>query len=114
MATTPRKTDSETPTAKVEAPKNETPNLTRLPSVEPGPPADALADDAAVAATQKAVADKMQSEWDRGYRGTAVDPTPNENYTLAGVTNPDKHVPEEFKTRTGTIVYPAVHPDAAK
>lgn len=113
MATAPRKTD-EASTAKAESPKTESPNLTRLPSVEPGPPADALADDPAVAATQKAVADAIQVETERGYRGTAVDPTPNENYTLAGVTNPDKHVPEEFKTRTGTIVYPSVHPDATK
>jgi len=27
----------------------------------------------------------MDAEQEKGYRGTAVDPTPNENYTVAGV-----------------------------
>ncbi len=107
MATTPRKP------AEAEESKTETPAATRLTASE-GLPADALADDPAVAATQKAVAEKMRSEWDQGFRGTAPDPTPNENYTLAGVTNPDKHTPEEFKTQTGVVVYPSVHPDATK
>lgn len=114
MATTPSKTAPKAEEAKTEAPKTESPGGVRLASVEPGPAADALADDAAVAATQKVVAERMQSEWDAGVRGTPVDPTPNYNYTLAGVTNPNVHTPEEFKTRTGTIVYPTVHPDAAK
>lgn len=115
MATTPSKAKTEEPKAEQpEQSKTESPAGVRLASVEPGPPADALADNEAVAATQKAVAERMQSEWDAGVRGTPVDPTPNENYTLAGVTDPSKHVPEEFKTRTGTVVYPTVHPDAAK
>lgn len=108
MATTPSKTP-----AKAEESKTETPAATRLSASE-GLAADALADDAGVAATQKAVAEKLQTEWDQGFRGTAPDPTPNENYTLAGVTNPDKHTPEEFKTQTGVVVYPSVHPDATK
>lgn len=110
MATTPK-----TPAAKAEdTQKFETQTGVRLPSVQPGPAADALADDPAVAATQKAVAERMQSEWAAGVRGTPVDPTPNYNYTLAGVNDDSVHTPEEFKTRTGTIVYPSVHPDAAK
>jgi hypothetical protein len=30
---------------------------------------------------------KMDEEQEQGYRGTKVDPTPNENYTVAGVTS---------------------------
>lgn len=48
----------------------------------------------------------LNEEWDRGFRGTEADPTPNDHYSVAGVTDPDKHVPEEFKTRTGVAVYP--------
>jgi hypothetical protein len=48
----------------------------------------------------------MGEEWDKGYRGTEADPTPNHNYTVAGVTDPDVHVPEEFKTKTGVVVLP--------
>lgn len=107
MATTPRKS------AEAEESKTETPAATRLTASE-GLPADALADDSAVAATQKAVKAAMDRDTEQGFRGTAVDPTPNENYTLAGVTDPSKHTPEEFKTQTGVTVYPSVHPDAAK
>ena len=32
------------------------------------------------------VAEKMDVETEQGFRGTKVDPTPNENYTVAGVT----------------------------
>ena len=32
------------------------------------------------------VQDKMDVEQEQGFRGTPVDPTPNENYTVAGVT----------------------------
>lgn len=48
----------------------------------------------------------LKEEWEKGYRGIEADPTPNENYTLAGVTDPDKHVPEEFKVQTGKLVLP--------
>lgn len=74
--------------------------------VDNTPPADALADDKEVAEVQQAVKDRLDEENEKGYRGTAADPTPNENYTLAGVTDPNVHVPEEFKVRTGAIVYP--------
>lgn len=30
-------------------------------------------------------AEKLQAEQEQGFRGVAVDPTPNENYTVAGV-----------------------------
>ena len=46
--------------------------------------------------TDKA-ADQVQTavdqETEQGYRGLEVDPTPNENYTVAGVTS-DKPTPE--------------------
>lgn len=36
----------------------------------------------------RAQAQSMMDEWtEKGHRGTAVDPTPNENYTVAGVTS---------------------------
>lgn len=33
------------------------------------------------------VAEKLQAEQEQGYRGTKADPTPNEAYTVAGVTS---------------------------
>lgn len=36
---------------------------------------------------------KLDAEQERGFAGTVPDPTPNENYTVAGVTN-DKPTPE--------------------
>lgn len=39
------------------------------------------------------VAAKLQAEQEQGYRGVAVDPTPNENYSVAGVTE-GKPTPE--------------------
>lgn len=39
------------------------------------------------------VQDKMDEETAQGYSGTAIDPTPNENYTVAGVTK-GKPTPE--------------------
>lgn len=50
--------------------------------------------------------DALKEEWEKGYRGTEADPTPNHNYTLAGVVDPNVHVPEEFKVRTGDVVLP--------
>jgi hypothetical protein len=46
--------------------------------------ADAVKADAAVASGPQEVVDK---ETEQGFRGTEVDSTPNENYTLAGVTS---------------------------
>lgn len=48
----------------------------------------------------------LKEEWAQGFRGTEADPTPNDHYTVAGVTDPAKNVPEEFKTRTGQVVLP--------
>ena len=36
----------------------------------------------------------LEQEWERGYRGEVVDPTPNENYTVAGVTGEPAPTPE--------------------
>lgn len=33
------------------------------------------------------VAEKLQAEQEQGYRGTKADPTPNEAYTVSGVTS---------------------------
>jgi hypothetical protein len=37
--------------------------------------------------TAKDIDARMEQELDQGFRGTEVDPTPNENYTVAGVTS---------------------------
>jgi hypothetical protein len=66
------------------------------------PKADAPAPDVNVEPLHAA----LKEEWEKGYRGTEADPTPNEHYTVAGVTDPDKHVPEEFKVQTGKLVLP--------
>lgn len=34
-----------------------------------------------------AIKEKLDQEQAQGFRGTEVDPTPNENYTVAGVTS---------------------------
>lgn len=44
---------------------------------------DAIKADQSTAEVQKKVAE----ETERGFRGIEVDPTPNENYTVAGVTS---------------------------
>ncbi len=45
--------------------------------------ADAVAADTSVAQVQQ----RVDEENARGFRGVEVDPTPNENYTIAGVTS---------------------------
>lgn len=45
--------------------------------------ADAVAADASTAEVQA----KVDEDLARGFRGVEVDPTPNENYTIAGVTS---------------------------
>jgi hypothetical protein len=55
----------------------------------------------------QALHDAVKVEQEQGFRGTAADPTPNDHYTVAGVLDDSKRVPEEYKTQTGTIVYPA-------
>jgi hypothetical protein len=42
---------------------------------------------------EKQVAENLEQEVEDGFRGTKVDPTPNENYTLKGVTS-GKPTPE--------------------
>lgn len=41
--------------------------------------------DSAETEAGKAVEKQLQEEQDQGYRGSKVDPTPNEHYTVAGV-----------------------------
>jgi hypothetical protein len=43
----------------------------------------AASDDAGASNVQE----KMDADLEQGFRGTAVDPTPNEAYTVAGVTS---------------------------
>lgn len=38
---------------------------------------------------QKEVQDRVDAENEQGFRGVKVDPTPNEAYTVAGVTSGD-------------------------
>ena len=77
-------------------------------------PADATAKDSGGAAVQEAVQARMDAENARGFRGIPGDPTPHENYTLAGVTDPNKVTPEERKVQTGKVVFSDVHEDAKK
>jgi hypothetical protein len=65
-----------------------------------------LAADAVAEPSIQDLHDQMAAEREQGFRGEAADPTPNEHYTVAGVLDPDKHVPEEFKTQTGVRVMP--------
>jgi hypothetical protein len=43
--------------------------------------------EAADSATAEQVQAKVDEETEQGFRGVEVDPTPNENYTVAGVTS---------------------------
>lgn len=47
----------------------------------------------AAKSTEKQVQDAVDQETEQGFRGVEVDPTPNENYTLAG-QNAGKPTPE--------------------
>lgn len=42
---------------------------------------------AAKGTPQTAIEDRIAQEQSQGFRGIEVDPTPNENYTVAGVTS---------------------------
>jgi hypothetical protein len=54
---------------------------------------------AAEASTEQ-TSELLAAEQEQGYRGVTVDPTPNENYTVAGVTS-GKPTPEtDDKART--------------
>lgn len=50
-------------------------------------------DDKATEASAKKVQAAVDAETEQGFRGIEVDPTPNENYTAAGVTS-GKPTPE--------------------
>lgn len=39
------------------------------------------------AKVEAAVQEQVDTETEQGFRGVKVDPTPNENYTVAGVTS---------------------------
>ncbi len=58
------------------------------------PPANAKANEPAAASLQEHLAGVVAKEQEQGFRGVRVDPTPRENYTLRGVVDPRKQVPE--------------------
>lgn len=55
------------------------------PAAEPAKSDSAKGDAKAADAGTKAVEEVLDAEEDQGFRGTKVDPTPNENYTVEGV-----------------------------
>lgn len=60
--------------------------------------ADAQAADPSLAEVQK----QTDKEAEQGFRGVETDPTPNENYTLAGVTS-GKPTPETDKDQARKV-----------
>lgn len=48
-------------------------------------PANQVADEPGAAALQEFMQKRVDAEQAKGHRGTKMDPTPNKNYTLAGV-----------------------------
>lgn len=58
---------------------------TRVPRGVGEPPSDAKADEGGVRELQEHVEKQVNEQAEQGFRGTKVDPTPNENYTLRGV-----------------------------
>lgn len=66
---------------------------TRPPRGVGEPASDAIADDEHLAEAQLAVHEQVKTESEQGFRGVQVDSTPNEHYTVAGVTA-GKPVPE--------------------
>jgi hypothetical protein len=60
------------------------------------------------------VQEKMDEEQEKGYRGTKVDKTPNENYTVAGVTQnlPTPETDPEMARRAGSSKF--VHAEDAE
>lgn len=115
MVTTNKATEPEE-TEKAQAEAKAAPEESTVPTgrVRKTVAADAQASEEAGAEAQRQVKSAIDKEIAQGFRGVPADPTPNENYTLAGVTDPNKHVPEEFKIQTGAVVLPDVHPDAKK
>ncbi len=59
---------------------------TKAPRGVGEPAANAEGDDVGIREAQRAVTSAIEAETRQGFRGDAVDPTPNEHYTVAGVT----------------------------
>lgn len=64
----------------------------------------------------KEVQAKMDEETEKGYRGIVPDPTPNENYTVAGVTSgaPTPENNPDLAAETGSGKFRDVNPEPAK
>lgn len=64
----------------------------------------------------KEVQEKMDVETEQGYRGTVPDPTPNENYTVAGVTSgaPTPENNPEAAAAVGSGKFRDINPEPAK
>lgn len=64
----------------------------------------------------KEVQKKMDEETEQGYRGFVPDPTPNENYTVKGVTSgaPTPENNPEAAAEAGSSKFAQVNPDPAK
>ena len=60
---------------------------TRVPRGVDEPASDAEASAKGVAAVQRGVKEAVDAETEQGFRGVRTDPTPNENYTVKGVTS---------------------------
>lgn len=61
-------------------------NLSNRPPRGVGEPAADEVAEGELGQVQKAVHDQVATESERGFRGQQVDATPNEHYTVAGVT----------------------------
>ena len=62
------------------------PVTTRAPRGVGEPASDTVGDDEGIRAAQEGAQKTVDEETAKGYRGEQADPTPNENYTVAGVT----------------------------
>lgn len=64
----------------------------------------------------KEVQAKMDEETEQGYRGFVPDPTPNANYTVAGVTSgaPTPENNPKAAAEAGSSKFAQVNPDPAK
>jgi len=64
----------------------------------------------------KQVQEKMDEEQEKGYRGFVPDPTPNENYTVAGVTKgaPTPENNPQAAADAGSTKFAQVNPEPAK
>jgi hypothetical protein len=59
---------------------------------------------------------KMDQETAKGYHGTKVDPTPNENYTVAGVTSgkPTPETDPAMAKEAGSMKFSGTEPEPGK